>query len=148
MMGLDYFESEKLELAEKTGDCLPWLRFCGADCCKWIFINKKDVGGMIKVFRGCFKVRVSLSGDWRHYYMVRGIRYERGFLYIPIKDLKSFGDMISVSNVCPQLTRENFCGCHDIKPKVCRLGYSSDFESDNMVMVEGCLFKYKELIKK
>jgi len=136
----------KIEEAKGCNSCPCWLKHCNAECCKIIFINVKP--SKLKgsnYFLKIYKPKLSLNDQ--RYYLLRDVKYTRGYLIFPKHRIVTFKDQVAYVHRCKWLLPNNLCKGHpDNKPEICKslnVETAMHAEKYGFRLTDNCLFKYK-----
>lgn len=137
-----------LEEAKECGrckDCLPWLKYCNAECCRVIRISVKHIP---KKWKGnILRLRTSLTPDQIWYFRLHGCHYRSGVLTVFTKNSEIKGEHIYVYRDC-DLLENNLCTGHpNDKPMICRALEPENIPEDAF-LTDNCYMKLLEENKK
>ena len=146
-----------IEEARGCDDCLCWLEYCHAECCKGFQCPiGPDAETTIK--DGVFKIRVPMNPDKKWYFELHGVKVEDDWLHIPEECCEFLPRLVTVHMRCKLLTGNNLCAGHpDDKPEICRgltldttkqaLPMGSEAPEEGYRLTPNCLFNYKKYAK-
>ncbi|MDY6954606.1 MAG: hypothetical protein SWE60_24145 [Thermodesulfobacteriota bacterium] len=143
-----------MEKARHCDNCLCWLEYCEAECCKG-FQCPVGPNANITIRNGVFRLPVPMSPDKKWYFRLHGVRVDGDVLIIGKKHCVFSQGLITVNMRCQLLTKENLCAGHpDDKPEICRdlrletarqaLPMGSEVPEAGYRLTPRCLFNYKK----
>ena len=153
-MKKEKYEMTMIKKARDCDDCLCWLKYCDAECCKGFQCpTGPNTGATIE--DGVFKIRVPMNPDKKWYFELHGVRVHDNTLNIPEERCEFLPRLVSVHMPCEFLTEDNLCIGHpDNKPEICKgltletiqqaLPKDSDAAQEGYRLTPNCLFKYKK----
>lgn len=143
-----------IEKAKSCHDCLCWLEYCKAECCKGF---ECPVGSNAErtIKDGVFKVRVPMNPDKRWYLELHGVKVQGDVLIIPAECCEFLPHLVTVHMTCKLLTEDNLCAGHaDGKPEICKgltlestrnvLPVESHAAEEGYRLTPDCLFNFKK----
>ena len=143
-----------IEKAKGCDNCLCWLKYCDAECCKGF---QCPVGSNTDttVKDGVFRIRVPMNPDKKWYFELHGVKVEGDVLNIPEVCCEFLPRLVTVHMRCELLTKDNLCAGHpDNKPEVCKgltlettkhaLPMDADATEEGYRLTPNCLFNFKK----
>ncbi len=137
----------RIEESKECDSCIGWLKYCNSECCRLVFININPL--LIPEAGKYLSIRNPMEHVW--YHRLRGVKYERGMLRFPLKNVVTLGTKVAYVQDCDLLDGKGLCKGHpDKKPELCKvLTIETANRSDlGFEITDNCLFKYKLLEKK
>ena len=150
-------ESHKMTMIEKAkgcDNCLCWLQYCKAECCRGFqcpVVSNTDP----TIVDGLFRIRVPMNRDKKWYFELHGVKVEGSVLNIPEACCEFQPRLVTVNMRCRLLTQDNLCAGHPgNKPEVCKgltlestkhaLPMGTDATEAGYRVTPNCLFAYKK----
>jgi hypothetical protein len=140
--------------AKNCDDCLCWLNYCDAECCRG-FQCPTGPNAHMKIRDGVLEVRVPMNRDKKWYYELHGVQVEGTVIGIPEVCCEFLPGHVNVHMRCKLLTSDNLCAGHpDNKPEICKgltwettrqaLPMDADAKEAGYRLTPNCLFIFKK----
>jgi hypothetical protein len=146
-------DSAMIEKAKGCDNCLCWLKYCNAECCRGF---QCPVGPNVRttIKDGVLTVSVPMDPDRKWYYELHGVTVAGNFLSILKEHCEFLPGLVIAHMRCKLLTKDNLCAGHpDNKPEVCKgltlettrqaLPMGSDAPEAGYRLTPNCLFNFK-----
>lgn len=142
MMNID--EEARLKDAKTCTDCPEWLKYCKAECCKFVMIEMSPHELLKK--GDDLDVKTLLTKDGIRYFKLRGVRYCHGIMKFPKQYCIASGPRILYIKRCELLSDDFLCKGHDDgrKPDFCKSLTMETRKNPKYHVTANCLFRYKE----
>lgn len=134
---------ERSEEAKACYNCLCWLQYCMAECCRQFYFPLGPQSDIV-VEGGRVKVRIRMTLDRRWYFKLHGVEVDADVLVIPAKHCNFRSGLLSVYMPCSLLTVDNLCSGHpEKKPDLCKKLTLDSARQGIYHLTSNCLFAYK-----
>jgi hypothetical protein len=146
-------EPALLEEAKTCSSCLPWLKHCGAECCKtYTLVLPKE--GRRRLQKGEYlRLRMGqLTESERWYYRLHGATVNTNplgdELIIHLGIFRQDKDRLYITRRCDNLQDDLTCaGYPDNRPDACKQLSATDLNPRSVRITPRCLFKYHIMLK-
>jgi hypothetical protein len=145
-----------IDRARDCDNCLCWLQYCEAECCKG-FQCPVGPNANIAIRGGMLRLPVPMNPDKKWYFELHGVQVDGNVLIIPERHCQFSPRLVTVHMRCRLLTDTNLCDGHpDNKPDICRgltwettrnaLPMGSVVPQEGYRLTPNCLFNYKKQV--
>jgi len=105
MVLIEQNTNKKIKEAKKCDECLCWLKYCKAECCKTVTIDTSKLPvGTFTLKNNILSIKCRLNPEMEWYYTLHGFKYVHGLLRIPLCEFEQSGNILVIKARCKLLT--------------------------------------------